>query len=108
MARLVYEPIPKDDKAAALEAIAAYKAQNPVKYEQKKEALFARYGLDSVKDSVEVPDDANDIELKELKKKVADILLSLQDTDRNFTLELLMLLELLHNLQPMMDQLQRW
>ena len=42
------------------------------------------------------------------KKKVADILLSLQDTDRNSTLELQMLLELLHNLQPMMDQLQKW
>jgi len=71
MARIEHRPIPKDDKAAALEAISAYKAQNPVKYEQKKEALFARYGLDSVKDSVEVPDDANDIELKELKKKVS-------------------------------------
>ena len=68
MARLEHTPIPKDDKSAALEAIAAYKAQNPVKYEQKKEALFARYGLDSVTDSVDPVEDANDIELKEMKK----------------------------------------
>lgn len=71
MARVEHLPIPKDDKAAALEAIAAYKAQNPVKYEQKKEALFARYGLDSVKDSVDPVEDESDVELKELKKAVA-------------------------------------
>jgi hypothetical protein len=70
MARLVYEPIPKDDKAAALEAIAAYKKQNPVKYEMKKAALFARYGLDSVEDSVDETPDDNDIELEAMKKKV--------------------------------------
>lgn len=70
MAKIVQTPIPKDDKEAALAAIAAYKAQNPVKYEQKKKALFARYGLDAVEDSVEKTEDANDIELKELAKKV--------------------------------------
>lgn len=70
MARLVYEPIPKDDKAKALEAIAAYKKQNPVKYEAKKAALFARYGLDSVEDSVDETPDDNDIELEAMKKKV--------------------------------------
>ena len=70
MARIEYVPIPKEDKAAALEAIAAYKAQNPVKYEQKKQALFARYGLDAVEDSVDPVEDDNDKELKELKKKV--------------------------------------
>lgn len=70
MARVEHVPIPKDDKAMALEAIAAYKVQNPVKYEQKKEALFKRYGLDVVKDSVDPVEDANDKELKELKKKV--------------------------------------
>ena len=70
MARLVYEPIPKEDKAAALEAIAAYKKQNPVKYEMKKAALFARYGLDSVEDSVDETPDENDIELEAMKKKV--------------------------------------
>jgi len=71
MARVEHVPIPKDDKEAALAAIAAYKAQNPVKYEQKKEALFARYGLDALKDSVEPVEDDNDKELKALKKKVA-------------------------------------
>jgi len=70
MARIEYTPISKDDKAAALEAIAAYKKQNPVKYAAKKEALFARYGLDSVKDEPqEIPDD-NDLELEAMKKKV--------------------------------------
>ena len=71
MAKLHYNKIPSDDNSAALEAIAAYKAQNPVKYEQKKEALFARYGLDSVKDSVDPVEDESDVELKELKKAVA-------------------------------------
>ena len=70
MARVEHVPIPKDDKAVALEAITAYKAQNPVKYEQKKEALFARYGLDSVKDIVEPVEDENDKELEAIKKKV--------------------------------------
>ena len=70
MARLHRKPIPKDDKAAALEAISAYKVQNPVKYEQKKEALFKKYGLDAVKDSVEKVEDDNDKELKALKKAV--------------------------------------
>lgn len=70
MARIEHKPIPKDDKAAALEAIAAYKAQNPIKYEQKKEALFKRYGLDIVKDSVEKTPDENDVELEAIKKKV--------------------------------------
>lgn len=70
MGRIENTPIPKEDKAAALAAITAYKAQNPVKYEMKKEALFAKYGLDAVKDSVEPVEDANDVELKELKKKV--------------------------------------
>lgn len=72
MAKIEHKPIPKDDKAAALEAIAAYKKQNPIKYELKKEALFARYGLNVVEDSasVEPVEDANDLELKEIAKKV--------------------------------------
>ena len=69
MARIEHKPIPQDNQAEALEAIAAYKAQNPVKYEQKKEALFKRYGLD-VKDEIVETEDDNDKELKELKKKV--------------------------------------
>ena len=69
MARIEYTPIPKDDQAAALEAIAAYKKQNPVKYEQKKEALFARYGLTLEDEPQEIPD-ANDLELEAMKKKV--------------------------------------
>lgn len=70
MARIEHKPIPMDDKAAALAAIAAYKVQNPVKYEQKKKALFKMYGLDEVADSVEPVEDASDIELKEIAKKV--------------------------------------
>ena len=45
----------------------AYKAQNPTKYEQKKEALFARYGL-SLDEEVVVEPDENDKELVALKK----------------------------------------
>ncbi len=72
MAKIEHKPIPKDDKSAALEAIAAYKKQNPVKYELKKKALFARYGLNVVEDSASVEPvlDANDIELEAIKEKV--------------------------------------
>ena len=62
-------PIPKTDQEAALAALKAYKAQNPVKYEQKKEALFARYGL-APETPVEVVQDENDKELEELTKTV--------------------------------------
>ena len=64
MAKIEHKPIPKDDKAEAVAALTAYKKQNPVKYEQKKAALFARYGLDAVVDTVEEIEDANDVELK--------------------------------------------
>lgn len=56
------------DKVEILEALAKYKAQNPIKYEAKKEALFAKYGL-SPDEIVEQEPDANDIELAELTKK---------------------------------------
>jgi len=56
------------DKVEILEALAKYKAQNPVKYEAKKEALFARYNLKE-EDVVTQEPDANDIELEELTKK---------------------------------------
>ena len=69
MARIEHAPIPMDDKAGALEAIAAYKKQNPVKYEAKKEALFARYGLALEEEVQEIPDE-NDLELEAIKKKV--------------------------------------
>ena len=67
MAQLKYEPIPKEDKEAALAAIEAYKKQNPTKYEMKKKALLARYGLAA---EPEEKKDASDIELEEIKKKV--------------------------------------
>ena len=69
MARIEYTPIPKDDQAMALESIAAYKKQNPAKYEAKKEALFARYGLNVADEPQEIPD-SNDLELEAIKKKV--------------------------------------
>ena len=69
MARIEHKPIPTDDKASALEAIAAYKKQNPAKYEMKKEALFARYGLTLEEEPQEIPD-SNDLELEAMKKKV--------------------------------------
>lgn len=69
MAKLDYQPIPTEDKAAALEAIAKYKVQNPTKYAVKKEALFAKYGL-NIEDEP-VTEDAEDIELKAIAKKVS-------------------------------------
>lgn len=53
-----------------IEALKAYKKQNPAKYEAKKEALFKRYGLtlDVEPQLEEVPDEA-DLELEELTKK---------------------------------------
>ena len=69
MARIEHKPIPLDNKAEALEAIAAYKKQNPVKYEQKKEALFKMYGLTPDEEPQPIPD-SNDLELEVIKKKV--------------------------------------
>lgn len=63
------KPIPTNDQLAALEAIANYKKQNPVKYEAKKVALFKKYGLDIDEVPQEVQDE-NDVELEEVKKKV--------------------------------------
>lgn len=60
-----------------INALKAYKAQNPKKYAQKKEALFARYGIaDAVKDEMEVilKDEADEeLELAEkaVTKKVS-------------------------------------
>jgi len=52
-----------------LEALTKYKVQNPTKYAQKKEALFARYGLD-LNDEPEELKDENDKELEQLKEKI--------------------------------------
>ena len=69
MARIEYKVPSKDNKEEALEFIAAYKKQNPVKYEAKKEALFARYGLTLEEEPQEIPD-SNDLELAAIKKAV--------------------------------------
>lgn len=60
------------EQVEILEALKRYKAQNPTKYERKKEALFKRYGF-SVEDSVKLEKvlDESDIELEALTKKVA-------------------------------------
>ena len=55
-------------KEEILDRLAAYKNQNPVKYEAKKAELFARYGF-SLTDEKEEEKDANDLELEALKKK---------------------------------------
>ncbi len=58
-------------QAEIVESLTKYKAQNPLKYEAKKMALFTRYGL--TPDAITEPVlDANDIELKEIKKTVAN------------------------------------
>ena len=61
--------IPPMNKEEILEQLAAYKAQNPVKYEAKKAALFARYGFTLEEEKVQEPD-ANDKELEALKAKI--------------------------------------
>lgn len=57
-------------KLEIVKSLAAYKLQNPVKYEAKKAALFARYGLDLADEQTPDAPDANDIELEALTKKV--------------------------------------
>jgi hypothetical protein len=69
MAQIEHKPIPTDDQVAALEAIKAYKKQNPAKYELKKAALFKKYGLSPDAEVEEAPD-ASDIELEAITKKV--------------------------------------
>lgn len=60
-------------KLEVLNALAAYKLQNPVKYEAKKAAMFARYGLDEKEEKAPVEPDANDIELAELTAKAKKV-----------------------------------
>lgn len=60
------QPMTKEE---ILEALAKYKVQNPTKYAQKKEELFARYNL-KPEEIPEVKKDADDIELEELKAKI--------------------------------------
>lgn len=57
------------DKVEILEALARYKVQNPTKYEAKKAALFARYGLNETEEIADKEPDESDIELAELTKK---------------------------------------
>lgn len=58
------------DKMEILEALTKYKAQNPKKYEAKKAALFAHYGLTLEEEPVPVPDES-DKEIEALKEAVA-------------------------------------
>lgn len=64
MAKLEYRPISKEDKAQAIAALQAYKAQNPAKFAAKKDALYAKYGL-AKNTKIEV-EDAVDEELEEM------------------------------------------
>lgn len=66
MATLEFKKIDAQDKALAIEALMNYKKQNPAKFEQKKEALFARYGL-SIDTPVEPVQDETDVVLETLK-----------------------------------------
>lgn len=69
MAQIELKPIDKNDKASAIEAIQAYKRQNPVKFELKKNELLARYGL-TPDTPIETPKDDMDIELEKQLTKV--------------------------------------
>lgn len=70
MAKLAFKPAPRDNKDEALEFLAAYKKQNPVKYEAKKAALFKFFGLELEAEKEEVKDES-DKELEVIKEKVA-------------------------------------
>lgn len=58
------------DKTEILEALIAYKKQNPVKYAAKKAALFKKYGLNLDDEPVELQDEEEQ-ELEAIKEKVA-------------------------------------
>lgn len=60
------QPMSKEE---VLESLMRYKAQNPVKYTQKKAALFAKYGLDLEDEPVELQDPEVQ-ELEAIKKRV--------------------------------------
>lgn len=77
IAQRKFKPLPEEEVQGAvpmapveiIEALKAYKQQNPAKYEAKKEALFARYGLTvAVEPQLEEVPDANDLELEALKE----------------------------------------
>ena len=63
------KPLAGRPPVEVIEALEAYKKKNPVKYEMKKVALFARYGL-TPETVVETVPDESDVELAEIKKKV--------------------------------------
>lgn len=66
--------LPKEE---IINALKAYKAQNPKKFAQKKDALFARYGIaDAIKEEMEVilkdeTDEELDLAEKIVTKKVS-------------------------------------
>lgn len=51
------------DKSEIINALIAYKKQNPVKFEAKKAELYKKYGLD------EIPQEVEDEVVKELEAK---------------------------------------
>lgn len=51
------------DQTEIINALIAYKKQNPVKFEVKKEALYKMYGLN------EIPQEVEDEVVKELEEK---------------------------------------
>lgn len=57
-------------KLEIVKSLAAYKLQNPTKYEAKKAALFARYGLDASDEAKDIEPDASDIELKKVEENL--------------------------------------
>lgn len=68
MAKVELRPIDKSDKTAVIEALMNYKKQNPVKFEQKKAALFAKYGLEDEAIAESVKDETDE----KLEKKLAE------------------------------------
>lgn len=53
MADINMKKLDEQTSEEVLKALAAYKIQNPVKYEAKKAALFAKYGITDVPEETE-------------------------------------------------------
>ena len=57
-------------KQEVIDALLAYKRQNPAKFEAKKEALFARYGIELGTPIEEKPLDETEVLLTKAKSKL--------------------------------------
>lgn len=67
MADIHMKKLAEQPSEEVLKALASYKAQNPAKYELKKAALFAKYGISEISEEVE-KEVAEEVKAKKTKK----------------------------------------